>query len=232
MKFQFNKKEYRSSSNIDTQKAIKFIKDKFQKYLSKNLNLLRVSAPIFVEAVTGLNDDLNGIERKVSFTPLFDDNARLEVVQSLAKWKRHALKKYGIKTGHGIYTDMNAIRRDETLDQIHSLYVDQWDWEKCIKASDRNVKFLKKNVLLICDALDKTIKDVKKIYKNIDLEFDKIPYFITSEELLQMYPKLSPNERETEICKNTVQFLLLVLKINYLMVFLMIQERQTMTIDN
>ena len=201
MKFQFNKKEYRSSSNVDTQKAIKFIKDKFQKYLSKNLNLLRVSAPIFVEAVTGLNDDLNGIERKVSFTPLFDDNARLEVVQSLAKWKRHALKKYGIKTGHGIYTDMNAIRRDETLDQIHSLYVDQWDWEKCIKASDRNVKFLKKNVLLICDALDKTIKDVKKIYKNIDLEFDKIPYFITSEELLQMYPKLSANERETEICK-------------------------------
>lgn len=109
--------------------------------------------------------------------------------------------KYGIKTGQGIYTDMNAIRRDETLDQIHSLYVDQWDWEKCIKPSDRNIKFLKKNILLICDALDKTIKDVKKIYKNIDLEFDKIPYFITSEELLQMYPKLSPNERETEICK-------------------------------
>lgn len=201
MKFQFNKKEYRCSSNVDTQKAIKFIKDKFQKYLSKNLNLLRVSAPIFVEATTGLNDDLNGVERKVSFTPLFDKNTTIEVVQSLAKWKRHALKKYGVKTGNGIYTDMNAIRRDETLDQIHSLYVDQWDWEKCIKASERNIKFLKKNVLLVCDALDKTIKDVKKIYKNIDVEFNKIPYFITSEELLQMYPKLSPTERETEICK-------------------------------
>ena len=201
MKFQFNEKEYRMLSNVDTQKAIKLIKDKFQKHLSKNLNLLRVSAPIFVEAATGLNDDLNGVERKVSFTPLFDKNTTIEVVQSLAKWKRHALKKYGIKVNHGIYTDMNAIRRDETLDQIHSLYVDQWDWEKHITASDRNVEYLKKVVLLICDALDKTIKDVKKVYKNIDVDFVKIPYFITSEQLLQMYPKLSPSEREAEICK-------------------------------
>lgn len=206
MEFKFNKKEYRKLSNVQTQIAIKFIKDKFQGYLSKNLNLLRVSAPIFLEQSTGLNDDLNGVERKVSFTPLFDNNKTLEVIQSLAKWKRYALKKYNIKAGDGIYTDMNAIRRDEVLDQIHSLYVDQWDWEKIIKASDRNVTYLKNVVLLICDALDKTIKDVKKTFKNIDVKFNKNPFFITSEKLLQMYPKLSPSQRENEICKkhNTV----------------------------
>ena len=201
MEFKFNKKEYRKLSNVQTQIAIKFIKDKFQGYLSKNLNLLRVSAPIFLEQSTGLNDDLNGIERKVSFTPLFDNNKTLEVIQSLAKWKRYVLKKYNIKVGDGIYTDMNAIRRDETLDQIHSLYVDQWDWEKNIKISDRNIKYLKKVVLLICDALDKTIKDVKRVFKIIDVNFNKNVFFITSEKLLQMYPKLLPNQRENEICK-------------------------------
>ena len=199
--YEIDKKEYRKFSNFQTQRAIKFIKDTFQYYLSKNLKLLRVSAPLFLEKTTGLNDDLNGTERKVSFAPKFDEGCTLEIVQSLAKWKRLALKKYGFWPETGLYTDMNAIRRDEDLDQLHSIYVDQWDWEKIITKENRNTDYLKSTVSLICDAIDKTIKKIKNLYKKIDINFKKDVFFITSEELLQMFPTLSPKERETEICK-------------------------------
>lgn len=201
MFYEIQKKEYRKLTNFQTQRAIKFIKDTFQYYLSKNLNLLRVSAPLFLEKSTGLNDDLNGTERKVTFTPKFNNLKELEIVQSLAKWKRMALKKYEFWPETGLYTDMNAIRRDEELDQIHSIYVDQWDWEKIIKPENRTIDYLKSTVISICLALDKTISKIKKLYKKIDIQFNKDVFFITSEELLQLYPNLSAKERETEICK-------------------------------
>lgn len=201
MFYEIDKKEYKKLTKFQTQRAIKFIKDTFQYYLGKNLKLLRVSAPLFVEKYTGLNDDLNGVERKVAFSPKFDKDCELEIVQSLAKWKRMALKKYGFYTGTGLYTDMNAIRRDEELDQLHSIYVDQWDWEKIIRKEDRTLQYLKQTVISICDAIDKTIKKIKHIYSKIDVDFKKDVYFITSEELLQKYPDLTPKERETEICK-------------------------------
>ena len=201
MKYEIDKSEYVSLTLFQTQRAIKFIKDTFQYYLSKNLKLLRVSAPLFLDKESGLNDDLNGTERKVSFKPKFDETKELEIVQSLAKWKRMALKKYEFYTETGLYTDMNAIRRDEDLDQIHSIYVDQWDWEKIITKEVRNIEYLKSTVNSICDAIDKTIKKIKKIYKKIDIDFNKKVFFITSEELLKLYPTLTPKERENKICE-------------------------------
>ena len=201
MFYKIDKKEYKKLTIFQTQRAIKYIKDTFQYYLSKNLNLLRVSAPLFVKKLTGLNDDLNGTERKVSFTAKFDDKGEIEIIQSLAKWKRLALKQYGFYTETGLYTDMNAIRRDEDPDQLHSIYVDQWDWEKILKPENRNIEYLKQTVISICDAIDKTIKKIKKLYKKIDIDFNKDVFFITSEELLKEYPTLTPKEREFEICK-------------------------------
>lgn len=184
----------------ETQVAIKFIKDKFQHNLARRLNLKRVTAPVFVRADSGLNDDLNGVERKVSFTAR-GISGQLEVVQSLAKWKRVALAKYKFRLGEGLYTDMNAIRPDEKPDRTHSVFVDQWDWEKVIDVKDRNTDYLKKTVKSIVAALDQTAKQVAKAFPTVDISVTKDVYFVTSQELEDMYPSLTPAQREQEITR-------------------------------
>jgi len=198
---EIKKEEYAQMKGFQTQRAIKYIKDTFSYHLGKKLNLLRVTAPLFVTKSSGLNDDLNGVERKVEFDIKSKSDKKLEIVQSLAKWKRMALKKYGFWEGSGLYADMNAIRRDEDLDQTHSVYVDQWDWEKIITPKQRTIPYLKSVVKAICEALDLTCQKIKKLYNKVDVGFDKDVFFITSEELLQLYPELSPKEREDAICK-------------------------------
>ena len=158
----------------DTQKAISLIKRVFEDTLCGNLNLSRVSAPLFVEASTGLNDDLNGVERPVSFD-VPDIGRAAQVVHSLAKWKRLALHRYGFRPGKGLYTDMNAIRRDETLDNIHSIYVDQWDWEKVITPEERNVAYLKATVQSIVDAIVSTQRTLRAIYPQLNTVPDLVP---------------------------------------------------------
>lgn len=184
----------------ETQVAIKFIKDKLQHNLARRLNLKRVTAPVFVRADSGLNDDLNGVERKVSFTAR-GISGQLEVVQSLAKWKRVALAKYKFRLGEGLYTDMNAIRPDEKPDRTHSVFVDQWDWEKVIDVKDRNTDYLKKTVKSIVAALDQTAKQVAKAFPTVDISVTKDVYFVTSQELEDMYPSLTPAQREQEITR-------------------------------
>lgn len=180
----------------DTQIAIKTIKDFFQGLLAQRLHLARVSAPLFVDPADGLNDNLNGYERPVSFGIREQAEKRAEVVHSLAKWKRYALKKYGFTLGEGIYTDMNAIRRDEETDNIHSIFVDQWDWEKVIAAEDRNMEYLKETVRTIYKCLRKTEQFMAIQYDYIDLILPKEIFFITTEELLKMYPDKTAKERE------------------------------------
>ena len=186
---------------METQRAIKKIKDYFQQELAYGLNLRRVSAPLFVAPETGLNDNLNGVERRVSFTILDMDEKTVEIVQSLAKWKRKALGKYGIKPGHGIYTDMNAIRRDEELDNIHSLYVDQWDWEKVITKEQRTTEYLHETVTTIYNAVKNLGDYVNRLYRDIQTELPNEIYFITSQELEDLYPDKTPKERENLITK-------------------------------
>lgn len=186
---------------METQRAIKKIKDYFQQELAYGLNLRRVSAPLFVAPETGLNDNLNGVERRVSFTILDMDEKTVEIVQSLAKWKRMALGKYGIKPGHGIYTDMNAIRRDEELDNIHSLYVDQWDWEKVITKEQRTIEYLHETVTTIYNAVKNLGDYVNRLYRDIQTELPNEIYFITSQELEDLYPDKTPKERENLITK-------------------------------
>ncbi|MBF1174463.1 MAG: aspartate--ammonia ligase [[Eubacterium] sulci] len=186
---------------METQRAIKKIKDYFQQELAYGLNLRRVSAPLFVAPETGLNDNLNGVERRVSFTILDMDEKQVEIVQSLAKWKRMALGKYGIKPGHGIYTDMNAIRRDEELDNIHSLYVDQWDWEKVITKEQRTTEYLHETVTTIYNAVKNLGDYVNRLYRDIQTELPNEIYFITSQELEDLYPDKTPKEREHLITK-------------------------------
>lgn len=186
---------------METQRAIKKIKDYFQQELAYGLNLRRVSAPLFVAPETGLNDNLNGVERRVSFTILDMDEKTVEIVQSLAKWKRMALGKYGIKPGHGIYTDMNAIRRDEELDNIHSLYVDQWDWEKVITKEQRTTEYLHETVTTIYNAVKNLGDYVNRLYRDIQTEIPNEIYFITSQELEDLYPDKTPKERENLITK-------------------------------
>ncbi len=188
-------------SPMETQRAINKIKNFFQQELAYGLNLRRVSAPLFVTPQSGLNDNLNGVERTVSFTLKDMNEQPVEIVQSLAKWKRMALGKYGIAQGNGIYTDMNAIRRDEELDNIHSVYVDQWDWELVILQENRNYEFLLKivNDIYVCI---KNLGDyVNRLYKNIRTELPNEIFVITTQELRDMYPDLSPKEREREIAK-------------------------------
>ena len=185
----------------ETQKAIKRIKDHFQRELAHSLNLNRVSAPLFVFPETGLNDNLNGYERRVEFTIKDLDERQVEVVQSLAKWKRMALGRYDYEPGEGIYTDMNAIRRDEELDNIHSLYVDQWDWEKVIEDADRTVEFLKDTVNRIYSAILLTADFVERKYPQLDNYLPRKIKFITSQELLDKYPTLTGKERENAIAK-------------------------------
>ena len=186
---------------METQRAIKKIKDYFQQELAYGLNLRRVSAPLFVAPETGLNDTLNGVERRVSFSILDMDEKTVEIVQSLAKWKRMALGKYGIKPGHGIYTDMNAIRRDEELDNIHSLYVDQWDWEKVITKEQRTTEYLHETVTTIYNAVKNLGDYVNRLYRDIQTELPNEIYFITSQELEDLYPDKTPKEREQLITR-------------------------------
>lgn len=185
----------------ETQEAIKYIRDTFQKEFGKELSLSRISAPLFVTKKSGLNDDLNGIERPVSFDLQEMPGERIEVVQSLAKWKRYALKKYGFNVHEGLYTNMNAIRRDEILDNLHSCYVDQWDWEKVITPEQRNLDFLKKTVRRIYEALKVTENKLFVEFPQIEPMLPEDIFFIHSEELLRMYPDLSPKERENAVTK-------------------------------
>ncbi len=171
----------------DTQKCIEFIKSKFQQNLGAALNLKRVSAPLFVRADTGLNDNLNGVERPVSFNVPATGDGEYQVVQSLAKWKRWALREYDFRVGNGLYTDMNAIRRDEpVLDNLHSVYVDQWDWEKVITAEDRNVGYLMETVQRIVAAICMTATEVRWEFPAIKTELSRDVYFLTSQELEDM----------------------------------------------
>ena len=185
----------------ETQEAIKYIRDTFQKEFGKEMNLERISAPLFVEKSSGLNDDLNGVERPVQFDIAGVPGETIEVVHSLAKWKRMALYKYGFQPGEGLYTNMNAIRRDEELDNLHSCYVDQWDWEKVIKKEERTV-----------ETLEATVRNIFKIIKHMEHEvWYKYPqavnhlpddiFFITTQELLDKYPNLTAKERENAITK-------------------------------
>ena len=190
--------KYESLNLIDTLIAIKKIKDHFEQRLSKILKLIRVSAPLFVESNKGINDNLNGFEEPVSFKVGKND---IEIVHSLAKWKRMALAKYNLRMHSGLYTDMNAIRKDETLDEIHSIYVDQWDWEMLIEEKDRNIDFLKSIVNKIYNVLRETEIFIQNEYSNLTPKLSNEIFFITSEDLLQMYPNLTPKERENKIVK-------------------------------
>ncbi|MCI5492619.1 MAG: aspartate--ammonia ligase [Lachnospiraceae bacterium] len=195
-------KNYKSELNLhDTQIAIKTVKDFFQNLISLRLNLSRVSAPLFVDPNSGLNDNLNGVERPVSFTIKEQNERNAEVVHSLAKWKRYALKKYGFSEGEGIYTDMNAIRRDETTDNIHSIFVDQWDWEKIINKKDRNIDFLKDTIRTVYKCLRKTEKYMAIQYDYIEEILPADIFFITTQELEDMFPESTPKEREYYITK-------------------------------
>lgn len=194
-----NKDKYVQLSLLDKQKYIKIIKDRFETVLAKKLNLIRVSAPIFVTKDSGLQDDLSGVERKVEFD-VKKDGATLQIVQSLAKWKRFALNKYRIPLHQGIYTDMTAVRRDDEMDALHSIYVDQWDWEKVICKQDRTVEYLQQTVSQIAECVVDTGNYLKRHgFDGVHLK--KKVYFVTSQQLLDTYPDLSPKQREYEITK-------------------------------
>lgn len=187
-------------SSYETQEAIGIIKNLMQKKLCLALNLKRVTAPVFVDPASGLNDDLNGVERPVTFD-IPDANMNAQVVHSLAKWKRMALYRYDFHVGKGILCDMNAIRRDEELDNLHSAYVDQWDWEKIITAEDRNLDYLKDTVTRIVNSICNALEEVKYHYENLDTELCREVSFITSQELEDMYPDMTPKERESAYAK-------------------------------
>ena len=197
----------------DTQKAIGLIKQIFLEKLCGALHLKRVTAPLFVDPATGLNDDLNGVERPVTFdVPALGANA--EVVHSLAKWKRMALAQYDFHVGNGLVTDMNAIRRDEEMDNLHSIYVDQWDWEKVISAEDRNVAYLKRTVRDIVSAVSETSSALNVAFPSLHTKLPSEVFFITTQELEDLYPDLTPKQREDEICKKKgVVFLMQIGKI-------------------
>ena len=195
-------KEYESSLNLyDTQVAIKTVKDIFQSLLSERLHLLRVSAPLFVDPASGLNDNLSGVERPVTFDIKYQDGRIAEIVHSLAKWKRFALKKYGFSIGDGLYTDMNAIRRDEEPDNIHSIYVDQWDWEKVIAREDRTLEVLMDTVRTVYKVLRKTEKYMSIKYDYIEEILPHDIFFITTQELEDMFPNHTAKDREYYISK-------------------------------
>lgn len=187
-------------TNNELQRAIELIHQEFQHSLTIRLNLHRVSAPLFVDGATGLNDDLNGVERPVSFD-IPDVGTDGQVVHSLAKWKRLALKRYEFKVGTGLYTNMNAIRRDEVVDNLHSVYVDQWDWEKHIDAQDRTVDYLKDTVQDIVGAICDTSAALRNAFPDLTYKPDREVYFITTQELEDRWPDLTPNEREAAICR-------------------------------
>jgi aspartate--ammonia ligase len=185
----------------ETEVAIKEVKDHFERALAKTLHLTRVSAPLFVRPETGLNDNLNGVERPVSFGIREQEEAPAEIVHSLAKWKRYALKHYGFHSGEGLYTDMSAIRRDEDTDNVHSIYVDQWDWEKVISKEERNMETLEYTVRKVFGALKETEEYMARRYNYIEPLLPDDIFFITSQELENLYPELPPRERENRIAK-------------------------------
>lgn len=193
---------YKPALNIrQTEIAIKRLKDFFEQELARTLNLTRVSAPLFVKPESGLNDNLNGVERPVSFDVRGVSGDTVEIVHSLAKWKRMALKRYGFNPGEGLYTDMNAIRRDEDLDNLHSVYVDQWDWEKIILKEDRKESTLKEIVNSIFDVFKRTQGYICDLYPGIQSFLPEEIFFITTQELEDMYPELTPKQREDAIAK-------------------------------
>ena len=202
MKYDYLKDYHSKLKRYDTEIAIKYIKDNFENELAKELNLIRISAPLFTYSKTGINDDLNGIEEPVRFKiKNIDKNKDVEIVQSLAKWKRIALARYKIPVHGGIYTDMNAIRKDEIVDNIHSIYVDQWDWEKVISENDRDLNFLKSEVRKVYRVIKKINRKVINKYPVLTNYFPATIKFITSKKLLSLYPQLSPKEREKEYAK-------------------------------
>ena len=195
----FIKEKYKQLTILEKQRCIKIIKDKFERKLAKELDLVRVSAPLLVTKESGLQDDLSGVERKVSFD-ILKDGKELEIVQSLAKWKRMALKKYDFALHKGLYTDMTAIRRDDKIDETHSIYVDQWDWEKVICKKERTIEYLKKTVRKIVKAIAETSQYLKtKGFDSVDICKDV--FFITSQELLDLYPGKTDKEKEYLITK-------------------------------
>lgn len=196
-----NPKGYQSVLSIyDTQKAISVVKKAFENHLSSALNLQRVSAPLFVEPATGLNDDLNGIERPVEFD-IMETQSMAQIVHSLAKWKRMALHQYGFPVGEGLYTDMNAIRRDEEMDNLHSIYVDQWDWEMVLEPSQRNRQTLTQTVQKIVAAICDTQDQLQTQYPSLVGKLCRTVSFVTTQELEDRYPALSPKQREREYVK-------------------------------
>jgi aspartate--ammonia ligase len=195
---------YKSCLSLrETQTAIKKLKDHFERVLAEKLNLSRVSAPLFVRATTGLNDNLNGVEGPVSFRSKGVDNeeSTIEIVHSLAKWKRMALYRYGFQSGEGLYTDMNAIRKDEELGNVHSIYVDQWDWEKVIDREQRNMATLQSVVESIYEAFKETEHYIVGEFPHLGKIFPEKIHFLTSQELEDKYPQLTPKEREHAICR-------------------------------
>ena len=200
---------YHESMSIrETDRAIKLVKDRFEEELARQLNLERVTAPLFVRKSSGLNDDLNGVERPVQFDAPHAGENEIQIVHSLAKWKRMALAKYGFAPGEGLYTDMNAIRRDEIPDNLHSIYVDQWDWEKVITDGERSIDYLKKAARGVFNALAHTKNYINGVYPCMKLKIEQDFYTVSAEELYQMYPHLDAKERENEICKKYKSVLL------------------------
>ena len=187
-------------SVYEMQRAIEFIKSNFQVNLGNALNLRRVSAPLFVEENSGLNDNLNGVERPVSFD-IPDVGTNAQVVHSLAKWKRLALKRYQFNEGKGLFTDMDAIRRDEELDNLHSIYVDQWDWEKVISREDRTEAYLRQTVRAIVGAICETNEALQIAFPSLHTKIERNVYFVTTQELEDLYPDLTPKEREHAVCR-------------------------------
>ena len=185
----------------ETEVAIKKVKDFFERKLAEALKLTRVSAPLFVKTDSGINDDLNGIERPVTFDMKELGNETIEIVHSLAKWKRMALHRYGFEYGEGLYTDMNAIRRDEDLDNLHSIYVDQWDWEKVITKEERTTDKLKEIVKVIFNVFKETQKYISSEYSQIEMFLPEDIFFVTTQELEDLYPDMTAKEREDAICK-------------------------------
>jgi len=190
-------KDYHSPLSLyETQTAIGTIKRHFEDHLSLALNLKRVSAPLFVDPKLGLNDDLNGIERPVEFDIKAAPHMNAQIVHSLAKWKRLALHRYGFPVGEGLYTDMNAVRRDDDMDNIHSIYVDQWDWEKVIDQASCNEDFLRQTVIAIVQAICDTAEKIQSQYPALSINLEREVRFITTQQLEDLYPTLSPKERE------------------------------------
>ena len=185
----------------ETDRAIKLVKDRFEEELARQLCLERVTAPLFVQGESGLNDNLSGVERPVEFDVPHAGEEHVQIVHSLAKWKRMALAKYGFAPGEGLYTDMNAIRRDEEPDCLHSIYVDQWDWEKVINEDDRTIAYLKKVAGQVFGALSRTKSYINGVYPDMKLEISRDFFTISTTELYEMYPDLTPKQRENAICK-------------------------------